>query len=695
MSAKVDLLVALFWANRGQQNPVDLRLVLRALEMEPTEETLASAKQLLDSSISSLESELNQDICRSYLVQWGQTLTKRRRIADRYRLAASSLNAKDGHEHKAFQLLAESVIAWEFSPSVEAGTEATIEKPGVATGPELYFGLVRLLGTSSAPLIEELRSHLEKVGYLLVLVEVGSQLGRIPSLSHYLEVDKNADLIGYYDARMDAGDTLRRVDRRALAFLSVDALRSLRPSPENILGSEHRGVAYVFDSLMHKDEVSLLRELYGSRFFVISLYEDIDRRRSNLMAKPAYSAHARKVKSAVASVELDDLLTRDRGRQGPERKSSDLSTEDVFHLGDVFYDIANPPSSTGGDGVSGLTLKSLVEQIFSAPFNTPTRHELAMSYAYVTALRTATLTRRVGAAIASREGDLLAVGTNEVPRPGGGQYWNSQYDFRDHRYRIPEDPVPIPTPTNGYDSNDQIKRQLLSELLSGLARADLISNPAAPDALPGLGARYEADVDSLCDLVLNDKILARTRFFDVIEYGRSVHAEMAALMTCARRGISVLGAELYVTTFPCHECARHIIASGITRVIYIEPYAKSRVFELHADAVTSRKRPIDDLERIEFLPFIGIAPSRLAELFSWVPRKVSDLPGGIRGDGGAVEFDLTLHGPLAEIRPSIIRSGFRREVQEQIARQSEEIACAYFQRLLQEKGVEIDEFQPT
>ena len=36
---------------------------------------------------------------------------------------------------------------------------------------------------------------------------------------------------------------------------------------------------------------------------------------------------------------------------------------------------------------------------------------------------------------------------------------------------------------------------------------------------------------------------------------------------------------MYMTTFPCHNCAKHIIASGIINVYYIEPYAESEILE--------------------------------------------------------------------------------------------------------------------
>ena len=43
---------------------------------------------------------------------------------------------------------------------------------------------------------------------------------------------------------------------------------------------------------------------------------------------------------------------------------------------------------------------------------------------------------------------------------------------------------------------------------------------------------------------------------------------------------------MYVTTFPCHNCAKHIIAAGLERVVYLEPYPKSRAKTLYDEDIT-------------------------------------------------------------------------------------------------------------
>lgn len=51
------------------------------------------------------------------------------------------------------------------------------------------------------------------------------------------------------------------------------------------------------------------------------------------------------------------------------------------------------------------------------------------------------------------------------------------------------------------------------------------------------------------------------------KYRHFEHAERDAIYNCARLGKSVAGATLYISKwFPCSDCARAIIASGIVRV---------------------------------------------------------------------------------------------------------------------------------
>ena len=53
---------------------------------------------------------------------------------------------------------------------------------------------------------------------------------------------------------------------------------------------------------------------------------------------------------------------------------------------------------------------------------------------------------------------------------------------------------------------------------------------------------------------------------------RTIHAEMNALLYCAKEGISVKGSVCYVTHFPCLNCTKALIQSGISKIYYLEGY---------------------------------------------------------------------------------------------------------------------------
>ncbi|UOQ95592.1 ComE operon protein 2 [Halobacillus shinanisalinarum] len=53
---------------------------------------------------------------------------------------------------------------------------------------------------------------------------------------------------------------------------------------------------------------------------------------------------------------------------------------------------------------------------------------------------------------------------------------------------------------------------------------------------------------------------------------RTIHAEMNALLQCAKFGVATDEAEIYVSHFPCLHCTKAIIQAGIKAVYYSEDY---------------------------------------------------------------------------------------------------------------------------
>ena len=71
---------------------------------------------------------------------------------------------------------------------------------------------------------------------------------------------------------------------------------------------------------------------------------------------------------------------------------------------------------------------------------------------------------------------------------------------------------------------------------------------------------------------------------------RTIHAEMNAILQCAKFGEATDGAEIYVTDFPCLQCTKMLLQAGINKISYLhnyhnDPYAMSLIkmkgVELH------------------------------------------------------------------------------------------------------------------
>lgn len=74
-----------------------------------------------------------------------------------------------------------------------------------------------------------------------------------------------------------------------------------------------------------------------------------------------------------------------------------------------------------------------------------------------------------------------------------------------------------------------------------------------------------------------------------------VHAEMNAILFCAKHGIRVDGADLYVTMCPCQKCAGAIIQAGIKKVFYLDKYRDMTAIEtLHAAGIEVERIKINE-----------------------------------------------------------------------------------------------------
>jgi cytidine deaminase len=456
--------------------------------------------------------------------------------------------------------------------------------------PELVFALVGATGTDLESVCGAVSRALSHFAYTTSNVRLSAILHEFPKWSALPHAPEEERISAY----MDAGDEVREETGRgdALAVLGCGAIRELRQEETGSATVPRANHAYILRSLKHPQEVHSLRAIYGANFHVIGAYSRRPTRVTNLAVRIAQSHNSSSIDSFRA--EAEKLITRDQEETG---RKLGQQLRDTFPLADVFVD---------ADDEIGMekAISRFIDILFQHPFHTPTKDEYGMFHAQAAALRSAALGRQVGATICTKAGDVVAVGTNDVPKAGGGLYWSDdEIDHRDFRLK--------------YDSMDRFKRQMLSEVIDRLQSAGWLSPSKSTQA-----------VDKLVDEAQAGPIRG-AQLLNVLEYGRIVHAEMAAITEAARRGVAVSDCTLYTTTYPCHNCARHIVAAGLTRVVYVEPYPKSMTSVLHTDAVTEDGATPTETQ-IAFEAFVGVAPRRYIDFFEMVQRK--------KPDGTTVDF---------------------------------------------------------
>jgi deoxycytidylate deaminase len=267
-------------------------------------------------------------------------------------------------------------------------------------------------------------------------------------------------------------------------------------------------------------------------------------------------------------------------------------------------------------------VRRFFDLIFRTVVITPTAEETAMYAATSAARNSACISRQVGAAVTSSTGELLAVGWNDVPQSGGGLYGTRPLSTR----LVPpvnQDDQRCFAQVGGRCRNDEEKGSIARKIAESLVRG---------------GVLPEASLDKAVETILED-----TRVKDLIEFSRAVHAEMHAILGASRvAGDRVVGGKIFVTTYPCHSCARHLVAAGVSEVHYIEPYRKSLATRLHDDALTEST---DAHSKVQLRQYDGIAPRRFIEMFEGGVRKKS----GVLALSGRIEAMPLTHVSLRAI----------------------------------------------
>lgn len=467
---------------------------------------------------------------------------------------------------------------------------------------ELIFGIVGHVGSGTSTVAMTLK---EVIGGI-----------KVHDMSHECEVIKAREVIEEWatgrgmvfpsqrpfsisdvENFQDLGDEMRRslegkgdsADHAAVARGAIVKIRHLRAQMQKVDVIKGEPVvpdgsprAFIIDSIRHPAEVELLRRVYGDAFVLLGVVCQEQERKSRISQK-----------YRDAGLDAAEKFM-DRDSKADEKHGQRVS--DAFHLSDFFIDNTAPRFEDDERKTANPAweindhLNRLIRVVTHEQIERPHIDETAMFAAAGAAMRSACLSRQVGAALLDARSNVVATGANEVPRAGGGVYGE----------QFGEDP---------HDDRCFLNRRFCSNTREQTTIASAI--------IAELEVHLKGDIDQTS---LIGK-LKSGRVGELLEFSRAVHAEMDALLAAGRKGTSTIGCRLYVTTFPCHYCARHIVSAGVDKVLYIEPYPKSKAFALHGDSIQNDDSkgdwvpPSTGGEKVLFVPFTGVAPRMYRRAF--------------------------------------------------------------------------------
>ncbi|WP_326523222.1 deaminase [Sphingomonas sp.] len=431
------------------------------------------------------------------------------------------------------------------------------------TNNELFIGLIAPLGVDLGAVAHALDRALHTVSYCSELVHLTSRLSPTPP---------NASLFETYSDLIQAGNKLRS-DSVPDVFLYLAIQEIVRNRSKDGRSTSDRRVTVV-RQLKRTEEVDLLRSVYGTNILFLSCYAPRAVRVKYFADK--FASESRSSSRTLHEARALELISKDEHEADDPNGQRLLET---YAKGDFVVDCSTPQALT-------RTMDRFVEAFFGYPFISPNHDEYGAYLAYSASLRSADLSRQVGAAIFQPTGEIVALGCNEVPKFGGGTYWTDDpNDARDFQI--------------GQDSNSRLKTDMIRDTVQHLIDAGW-SPPTR-----------EIDGNELDNAMIND----------ILEFGRVIHAEMNAICDASRFGRRTSGSTLYCTTFPCHMCSRHIVAAGIERVVYLEPYHKSLARELYPDSIGFDDGTDAPTGKVLFASYAGVTPIAFQTVFSKRRRK--------------------------------------------------------------------------
>lgn len=571
------------------------------------------------------------------------------------------------------------------------------------TNYEIFIALVAPRGISVEKIIQKLEASVGNYGYKIKRVNL-LDINSTSQVEQSLNIQNRVDIESRYlsglrelvlnEVNEDAPKLYEPHD--LISSLIIKRVQELRNDNEKY-------TVYIIDNVTHPKELNALKAVYKDSLFTIGITGPLLDRVNLKKEQFKLEGYSDSEALTQAAKYIYDDYSQLKETIEIDGKCIDVSNDlgKTYLLSDFFINLNSESFKCNIQGLDELLSQSIeryVDLIFGAPIVTPTQSEHSMFLAYTSALRSGDLSRQVGSAIVNELNDVIALGANEVPKSGGGQYWadnlyiaNTAEDEAKLKQSFDQRDYVI-----GYDTNAVVKDKLTDELIQLFVDKALISE----------SNRAEAEL-----------ILQKSTLKDITEYGRVVHAEMSALMSAARNGTGVKGMHMFCTTYPCHNCAKHLVAAGIDKVQYIEPYPKSRAADSHDDSIfdpekltialdeenkqeainniteayldinvkrneTSNKSSaivndnvIKNKLKLVFEPYSGVGPSRYVDLFSMnmgSGRKIKRKSGSqaIQLDRGTISVPRI---PITSSHNEFFENEFMRQLEEKLKQSFSEI----------------------
>lgn len=462
---------------------------------------------------------------------------------------------------------------------------------------ELVIAFAGPVGCGIPTVKSKLTEILASSGYVIKEIKISDYIQQCLDNRVIQNDTASDDRYGRYVKLQEAGNALRTIQSDLLSEYAIKEIAEHRTSK---IGDEVETddyiplrTAYIIDQLKHQDEVTLLRAVYGNLFYLFGVLSTSSRREARLRDE------------GVDKSKISELIERDR----KQREKNGQQLDKTLQLADFFVrnDYANVVSIEA-------QLNRANDLIHGVNGITPSKDEYGMYVAYSSGLRSACLSRQVGASIMNDDGVILATGRNDVPKAGGGLY-GPEHLSNDARCVKKE---------GNECYNDKYKNKLaddIQKIISSQLSAEIERLKLSATTNDQKIIINQIQIDDIAKNI-SQKAHEDTRLGGLIEFSRSIHAEMDAIVSLAYKGGGhTKDATLFTYTFPCHNCARHIVAAGIKRVVYLEPYEKSLATELHGDDIDteghkSNGNTTETLNKVEFVHFEGVAPRQYLKMFT-------------------------------------------------------------------------------